>query len=223
MMLRLEGKMHSCPLFSNRIHSLSSRPLPCPSRVLRASTRRVQPCRAASSASQASLAEPAAYEKLKEVYDYLQSLPPSDRQGASNEILTTLNSLKKDGKLQKFGKRLEERVDRRNVFMGELRRVGVKVPDSIGKLSVRNDAAFLITVVGTTSVVAVAAGFLPGDWGFFVPYLTGGISIATLVIGSTAPGFLQFFIDKFAQVFPDYRERVLRHEAAHLLDDEGLG
>ena len=48
--------------------------------------------------------------------------------------------------------------------MGELRRVGVKVPDSIGKLSVRNDAAFLITVVGTTSVVAVAAGFLPGDW-----------------------------------------------------------
>ncbi len=133
-----------------------------------------------------------------------------------------------------------------NVFMGELRRVGVKVPDSIGKLSVRNDAAFLITVVGTTSVVAVAAGFLPGDWvglntqhcpsrnldpcmdlcmdrafhrlqGFFVPYLTGGISIAVLGIGSTAPGFLQFFIDKFAQIFPDYRERVLRHEAAHLL------
>ena len=53
--------------------------------------------------------------------------------------------------------------------------------------------------------------------GFFVPYLTGGISIAVLAIGSTAPGFLQFFIDKFAQIFPDYRERVLRHEAAHLL------
>lgn len=58
--------------------------------------------------------------------------------------------------------------DAGNVFMGELRRVGVKVPDSIGKLSVRNDAAFLITVVGTTSVVAVAAGFLPGDWVRFI-------------------------------------------------------
>lgn len=90
--------------------------------------------------------------------------------------------------------------------------------------------------------MAVAAGFLPGDWvrgsrsvscnrklamhsnhlcilklcremqskprhrvliapmddvqGFFVPYLTGGISIAVLAVGSTAPGLLQFFIDK---------------------------
>ena len=26
----------------------------------------------------------------------------------------------------------------------------------------------------TRSVLAVAAQFLPGDWGFFVPYLTGG-------------------------------------------------
>ena len=117
---------------------------------------------------------------------------PIQRSEASNEILTTLNSLKKEGALKKFGRRLEDGVDRRklfnlqgrgrryalpailiclhplpgpgNVFMGELRRVGVKVPDSIGKLSVRNDAAFLITVVGTTSVVAVAGGFLPGDW-----------------------------------------------------------
>jgi len=32
--------------------------------------------------------------------------------------------------------------------------------------------------------------------GFFVPYLTGGISIAVLAVGSTAPGLLQFFINK---------------------------
>lgn len=35
--------------------------------------------------------------------------------------------------------------------------------------------------------------------GFFVPYLTGGISIAVLAVGSTAPGLLQFFINKCAR------------------------
>lgn len=53
--------------------------------------------------------------------------------------------------------------------------------------------------------------------GFFVPYLTGAIVLVVLAIGSTAPGLLQFIIGRFAQVFPDYRERVLRHEAAHFL------
>lgn len=53
--------------------------------------------------------------------------------------------------------------------------------------------------------------------GFFVPYLTGGISIVVLALGSTAPGLLGFFINKFSAVFPDYRERVLGHEAAHFL------
>lgn len=41
--------------------------------------------------------------------------------------------------------------------------------------------------------------------------------LVVLAIGSTAPGLLQFIIGRFAQVFPDYRERVLRHEAAHFL------
>lgn len=53
--------------------------------------------------------------------------------------------------------------------------------------------------------------------GFFVPYLTGGISIVVLALGSTAPGLLGFFINKFSTIFPDYRERVLGHEAAHFL------
>merc|ERR1712113_644247 len=74
------------------------------------------------------------------------------------------------------------------------------------------------SVVMTTSIVATLSGvLLPGDWGFFVPYLVGGISLGVLAIGSTAPGLLQFAIDRFSNVFPDYRERVLRHEAAHFL------
>ena len=50
-----------------------------------------------------------------------------------------------------------------------------------------------------------------------MPYLTGGISIVVLALGSTAPGLLGFFINKFSAIFPDYRERVLGHEAAHFL------
>ena len=50
-----------------------------------------------------------------------------------------------------------------------------------------------------------------------MPYLTGAIVLVVLAVGSTAPGLLAFVIGRFAQVFPDYRERVLRHEAAHFL------
>lgn len=66
-------------------------------------------------------------------------------------------------------------------------------------------------------MLAVILGQLPGDWGFFSSYLTGGVVLAVLAIGSTAPGLLQGIIDKFSQVFPDYKERVVGHEAAHLL------
>ena len=44
-----------------------------------------------------------------------------------------------------------------------------------------------------------------------------------LAIGSTSPGLLQAFIDFFSQVFPDYRERVVRHEAGHFLVGYLLG
>jgi len=83
--------------------------------------------------------------------------------------------------------------------------------------SVRNDAVFLASVVGVTSVIAVAAGFLPGDWGFFVPYLVGSLSLVVLAVGSVAPGLFQVVIDKFSSSQGDYQERILRHEAAHFL------
>ncbi|DBA76843.1 TPA: hypothetical protein ACH3X2_008858 [Trebouxia sp. C0005] len=127
-----------------------------------------------------------------------------------------MEALSNEGATPKWGCGLDQ-LERRNVFIGELSRVGIKKPDLIGKPSVRNDAAFLTTLVGVTSVIAVAAGSLPGDWGFFVPYLTGAIVLVALAVGSTAPGLLAFVIGRFAQVFPDYRERVLRHEAAHFL------
>jgi hypothetical protein len=44
---------------------------------------------------------------------------------------------------------------------------------------------------GVCSVAAVVLGQLPGDWGFFGAYLTGGIVLGVLAVGSTAPGLLQ--------------------------------
>ncbi len=108
-------------------------------------------------------------------------------------------------------------------MLGELRQVGVKQPEVIGIPSTRNDLAFLTTTVGVSSVLALVLGQLPGDWGFFGMYLSGGISIAVLAVGSVAPGLLQIPINAFSNVFPDYRERVLRHEAAHFLVGYLLG
>ncbi|EXC58080.1 hypothetical protein L484_000351 [Morus notabilis] len=81
----------------------------------------------------------------------------------------------------------------------------------------RRMAAFLFTVVGTTGFLGVLAGQLPGDWGFFVPYLIGSISLIVLAVGSVSPGLLQAAIDGFSSFFPDYQERIARHEAAHFL------
>ena len=107
--------------------------------------------------------------------------------------------------------------------MGELRQIGIKEPEVIGVPSVRNDAAFLGAVVIGSSVLALVLGQLPGDWGFFGMYLSGGISILVLAIGSTAPGLLQIPINAFSSLFPDFRDRVLRHEAAHFLIGYLLG
>lgn len=42
--------------------------------------------------------------------------------------------------------------------------VGIRNPAAVATPSVRDDAAFLYTLVGVTSVLAVLGGFLPGDW-----------------------------------------------------------
>ncbi|RAL44008.1 hypothetical protein DM860_014145 [Cuscuta australis] len=108
-------------------------------------------------------------------------------------------------------------VSRRTTPVRELAMLGIKNAENLGIPSVRNDAAFLFTVVGTTGFLAVLAGQLPGDWGFFVPYLVGSISLIVLAVGSVSPGLLQAAIEGFSSFFPNYKERIASHEAAHFL------
>ena len=93
----------------------------------------------------------------------LSSCDRLQRKEFTEDIMNAMEALSKDGAIPKWGSGMQE-VSRRNVFIGELKRVGIKNPEVIGKPSVRNDAAFLISLVGGTSVIAVLGGQLPGDW-----------------------------------------------------------
>ncbi|CAA7395073.1 unnamed protein product [Spirodela intermedia] len=108
-------------------------------------------------------------------------------------------------------------VSRRTTSLRELTTLGIQNAENLAIPSVRNDAAFLFTVVGTTGFLGVLAGQLPGDWGFFVPYLIGSISLIVLAVGSISPGLLQAGIGAFSAFFPDYQDRITSHEAAHFL------
>ncbi|KAK9814053.1 hypothetical protein WJX73_010787 [Symbiochloris irregularis] len=155
-------------------------------------------------------------KQLDEACQAWKNAPPSEKRDFSKDVAAAFKDLKSNDVLSKWGAATES-LTRRTLMMNELRMVGIRNPEVIGKATVRNEAAFLGTVVLSSSLIALVAGQLPGDWGFFVPFLVGGSSLVVLAIGSTNPGALGFLIDRFSLVFPDYRERVRRHEAAHFL------
>ncbi|KAG5058356.1 hypothetical protein AAZX31_05G171400 [Glycine max] len=133
----------------------------------------------------------------------------------SDAVKEALNQLSEVGWAKKWSS--QPYVSCRTTSLRELTSLGIKNSENLAIPSVRNDAAFLFTVVGTTGFLAVLAGQLPGDWGFFVPYLIGSISLVVLAVGSISPGLLQAAIGSFSTLFPDYQERIARHEAAHFL------
>ncbi|KAH7850878.1 hypothetical protein Vadar_004119 [Vaccinium darrowii] len=133
----------------------------------------------------------------------------------SDAVKEALDQLTEVGWAKKWSS--QPYVSRRMTSLRELTTLGIKNAENLAIPSVRNDAAFLFTVVGTTGFIGVLAGQLPGDWGFFVPYLVGSISLVVLAVGSISPGLLQAAIGGFASFFPDYQERISRHEAAHFL------
>ena len=58
------------------------------------------------------------------------------KQECSAEIMQAMVALKDGGVAQKWGAALQEPLQRRNVFMGELKRVGVLNPQAIGIASI---------------------------------------------------------------------------------------
>ena len=80
------------------------------------------------------------YGKLAEAEMEVRRAPPSEKQDASAAVLQAMTGLKEGGLLQKWGAELEEPFSRRNVFLGELKRVGVLNPSAIGVASIRESA-----------------------------------------------------------------------------------
>ncbi|KAF2936104.1 hypothetical protein DAI22_04g280000 [Oryza sativa Japonica Group] len=145
----------------------------------------------------------------------LKALQAAIDKKDSEEVKQAMDQLKELGWAKRWSS--QPYVSRRTTSLRELTTLGIKNAENLAIPSVRNDAAFLFTVVGSTGFLGVLAGQLPGDWGFFVPYLIGSISLIVLAIGSISPGLLQAAIGAFSTVFPDYQERIARHEAAHFL------
>ncbi|KAK2981467.1 hypothetical protein RJ640_013015 [Escallonia rubra] len=145
----------------------------------------------------------------------LTSLEAAIAKKNSDAVKEALDQLREIGWAKKWSS--QPYVSRRTTSLRELTTLGIKNAENLAIPSVRNDAAFLFTVVGTTGFLGVLAGQLPGDWGFFVPYLIGSISLIVLAVGSISPGLLQAAIGGFSTFFPDYQDRIARHEAAHFL------
>ncbi|GMP32786.1 hypothetical protein CsSME_00006387 [Camellia sinensis var. sinensis] len=133
----------------------------------------------------------------------------------SDAVKKALDQLSEVGWANKWSS--QPYVSCRMTSLRELTTLGIKNAENLAIPSVRNDAAFLFTVVRTTGFLGVLAGQLPGDWGFFVPYLIESISLVVLAVGSIPPGLLQAAIGGFSSLFPDYQDRIARHEAAHFL------
>lgn len=145
----------------------------------------------------------------------LKTLEAAIAKKDADSVKETLDQLSQVGWAKKWSS--QPYVSRRPTSLRELTTLGMQNAENLAIPSVRNDAAFLFTVVGTTGFLGVIAGQLPGDWGFFVPYLLGSISLVVLAIGSISPGLLQAAIGGFSAFFPDYQERIAGHEAAHFL------
>lgn len=93
----------------------------------------------------------------------IRKLAKVQKQEESADVLKAMEGLKEGGIATKWGKAMDTCGSRRSVAMGELKLVGVKDPGIIAVASTRNELAFLVTVVGVSSVLAVAAGaLLPG-------------------------------------------------------------
>ncbi|GMP32793.1 hypothetical protein CsSME_00006388 [Camellia sinensis var. sinensis] len=78
----------------------------------------------------------------------------------SDAVKEALDQLSEVGWANKWSS--QPYVSRRMTSLRELTTLGIKNAENLAIPSVRNDAAFLFTVVGTTGFLGVLAGQLPG-------------------------------------------------------------
>ena len=174
-------------------------------------------------------ASPAAsYDAIDDVLSKVRALPPSERaealERATTEVRDALRALADSGAVRVWNSAGEAPMRRRNVLPNELKRLLRCAPEQIARPSDANDFNLIVAVTLSTSLLATVVGAtLPGDWGAFGAYLIGGISLAVLAVGSTAPGLLRVATDRLARVNPEYRRRIARHEAGHFLVGYALG
>ena len=64
-----------------------------------------------------------------------------------------MNALKENGVLKKWGAELEEPYDRRNVFLGDLKRVGVLNPSGIGVASIRENVPSIVGSINNPRLI----------------------------------------------------------------------
>jgi len=128
-----------------------------------------------------------------------------------------LRALEASGAISKWGALGRTKQYVRGTSLADLKSAGLQNPELLAVPSNADLQNFLFKVVAGVSVAAVAAGFLPGDWGYFGQYFTGSLALVVLAVGSTAPGLLEVAIDRVNRLDAGYRRRLYRHEAAHFL------
>ena len=163
----------------------------------------------APAASIAPLSAAEGWAKLGTVLDGIRDLPPSERaaaaEAATKDVSAALDGMRASDAVSRW--RCYPSLERRNIFPNELRQIGIEDAAAISRPNDTNDAQFLLAVglMSTPFLALIVGVVLPGDWGAFGSYLIGGISLAVLAVGSTAPGLLAVAIDRFARVDPAYR------------------
>ncbi|BBH05616.1 hypothetical protein Prudu_017061, partial [Prunus dulcis] len=92
----------------------------------------------------------------------LNTLQSAIAKKDSSAVKEALDQLSEVGWAKKWSS--QPYVSRRTTSLRELTTLGIKNAETLAVPSVRNDAAFLFTVVGTTGFLGLLAGQLPGFW-----------------------------------------------------------
>ncbi len=99
---------------------------------------RCRPCRQARRLCCRASATPAlgqSFSQLEDAATALRKAPPSEKYEYSKDVLAAMSALKEAGALRLWGSAAS--VERRNVVLWELKRVGIKEPSVIGVSSIR--------------------------------------------------------------------------------------